>query len=70
MTGRDLPKTAAFQQSLRDHRVPYLPYGSTLGSAELEAVAQVIGSGETLSGGAWRPASRRVSAPTPAPRTP
>ncbi|MFD8361538.1 DegT/DnrJ/EryC1/StrS family aminotransferase [Streptomyces hygroscopicus] len=54
MTGRDIPKTAAFQQSLRDYRVPYLPYGSTLGSAELEAVAQVIGSGETLSGGAWR----------------
>ncbi|TVL91490.1 DegT/DnrJ/EryC1/StrS aminotransferase family protein [Streptomyces sp. SAJ15] len=54
MTGQDIPKIAAFRQNLRDYRVPYLPFGSTLGPAEIEAVTQVISSGETLSGGAWR----------------
>ncbi|MET9865950.1 DegT/DnrJ/EryC1/StrS family aminotransferase [Streptomyces sp. NPDC006386] len=48
------PKVSAYAAPDRDYRVPYLPVGSKVGAAELEAVSQVLRSGATLSGGAWR----------------
>ncbi|MFH8368356.1 DegT/DnrJ/EryC1/StrS family aminotransferase [Streptomyces sp. NPDC018031] len=54
MTGKTVQKTAALRHAGRDWRVPYLPVGSPAGAADIEAVTSVLGSGETLSGGAWR----------------
>ncbi|MFB7501974.1 DegT/DnrJ/EryC1/StrS aminotransferase family protein [Streptomyces broussonetiae] len=54
MTIADIPKLGAFRRPDKHYLVPYLPLGSTVGAPEITAVTDVMSSGETLSGGAWR----------------
>ncbi|MBW1598465.1 DegT/DnrJ/EryC1/StrS aminotransferase family protein [Streptomyces sp. JJ38] len=54
MTTHAIPKAAAFGQPKTGFRIPYLPVGSVLGPAEVEAVTDVATSGRTLSAGPWR----------------
>ncbi|MFK4071364.1 DegT/DnrJ/EryC1/StrS family aminotransferase [Streptomyces sp. NPDC029674] len=54
MTIGDIPKLGAFRKPDKEYVVPYLPIGSVVREREIQAVTQVLGSGETLSGGSRR----------------